>query len=128
MVALTCVRAWYLVVCRYEGDWLNDLAHGNGTKVYSAQGGRYPDGTRYVGPWKCGKCCGKGELVFPDGSKYVGDFVNDNRDGRGLMTWPSGDEYNGMVRRRPEPAAFRIDCFDCCAFPPNASTCRLGVG
>jgi hypothetical protein len=82
--------------CRFEGDWLEDRMHGEGTLTYAASSGRYPDGTVYSGHFVCGECSGRGELTFPDGSKYQGAFAGDARCGRGVMVWPSGDEYNGL--------------------------------
>ena len=51
----------------YEGDWYNDLQHGNGTELID-KGAHI-----YAGQYKAGKITGFG-VYQSEGNKYVGDF------------------------------------------------------
>ena len=54
----------------YEGEWSNNLRHGNGTYVFSSSG------AKYVGTWVNGRREGTGELVFAN-YKFKGHFSSD---------------------------------------------------
>lgn len=54
----------------YEGDWSNNLRHGQGTYTYA------DSGAKYVGGWVNGRREGIGELIFAN-YKYKGNFASD---------------------------------------------------
>ena len=54
----------------YEGEWSNNLRHGQGTYTYAESG------AKYVGGWVNGRREGVGELIFPN-YKYKGNFSAD---------------------------------------------------
>jgi len=53
----------------FEGEFLNNMAHGFGYYIHS-------DGSEYKGEWRHNKPHGRGEETWPDGTKYKGEFVN----------------------------------------------------
>jgi hypothetical protein len=55
-----------------------------------------PDGSKYVGEYKNGKCNGQGTITYPDGSKYVGEFKDNVFDGEGTLTYSDGTSYRGI--------------------------------
>lgn len=67
----------------YQGDFLNDVFHGKGTKKYLI-------GTVYAGDFLHGKESGIGEKVFPDGRVYSGQFNNGLPHGFGKLLTDSG--------------------------------------
>jgi hypothetical protein len=60
-------------VCRYNGDFVNNMKNG------------------------------VGEQTYPDGECYRGDFVDDDRHGRGEVFYPNGDIFRGKVGRSRHP-------------------------
>eukprot|EP00808_Paulinella_micropora_P016062 g83027.t1 len=77
---------------KYEGEWLNDERHGQGTYTY-------PDGVgRAVCEWRHDQRHGHGDVTAPDGSHYVGQFRGNKKHGTGSMHWPNGDKYEGGWR------------------------------
>jgi hypothetical protein len=54
-------------VARYEGEWLDGVAHGTGTYLWE-------DGRYYQGEWVDGKVKGKGKLTRADGTVLQGYF------------------------------------------------------
>ncbi len=54
----------------YEGQWSNNLRHGNGSYTYATSG------VRYEGSWVNGRRDGTGELVYGN-YKYRGHFAGD---------------------------------------------------
>lgn len=59
---------------RYEGEWLEDLKHGQGREFY-------PDKSYYEGTFYKGKKNGRGKLHISNGSEYVGEFKDDKMEG-----------------------------------------------
>ena len=51
----------------YEGQWLNDMAHGEGRLVHA-------DGDVYEGEWCEDKAHGHGTYTHTDGAKYTGTW------------------------------------------------------
>ena len=51
---------------RYVGDWKDEKAHGQGTRV--------EDGCTYIGEFKDNNANGQGAETCSDGSKSVGEF------------------------------------------------------
>jgi len=98
--------------CRYEGEFRENLRHGNGIYVLpngsvyegnwreGAMSGRgifrWPDGSVYDGDWKDGRRNGQGLLHASDGFTYDGNWVQNCMEGRGSATYPSGQQYHGM--------------------------------
>jgi len=73
----------------YQGEWVNDLRHGQGTATSS-------DGSRYVGSFVDNVRAGHGTLFFPDGRvQYDGNWVSDVFQGLGTQTTDRGDVYEG---------------------------------
>ena len=96
----------------YEGQWLNDQYHGEGTEqwnynkiIYTGafQEGRKTgrgkfefDGNTYEGDFVDGQFHGKGKYYFAESGKiYEGDFYENNMHGQGKMVWTDGSVYEG---------------------------------
>ena len=73
----------------YEGDFQDDMFHGQGTMTYA-------DGEKYVGQWKDNMYHGQGTYTFADGRKYVGQLKDDMFHGQGTMTYADGGKYVGQ--------------------------------
>lgn len=67
---------------KYEGYWLNETFHGQGTCKYF-----FPLKERYEGSWEQGKRHGMGTHIFADKSKYEGHWKRDMRQGDGTLTF-----------------------------------------
>ena len=50
-------------LCRYEGEWVDDMMTGRGFMVWA-------DGRRYDGEWYENRCNGRGVLTYKDGRRY----------------------------------------------------------
>jgi|LakMenE18May11ns_1017448.scaffolds.fasta_scaffold9792981_1 hypothetical protein len=94
----------------YEGEWLNNRAHGRGIMTYKDigvyegewQNGQrtegtitYYDGGVYKGEWANGKKNGQGTMTYANGAKYVGDWFDNQMHGQGIMTYANGSVYEG---------------------------------
>lgn len=100
------------VQSRYEGDFRENLRHGNG--IYVLQDGsvyegtwregmmhgrgvfNWSDGSVYEGEWKDGRRHGAGVLRASDGFSYDGMWVQNAMEGRGTAVYPNGQTYNGL--------------------------------
>jgi len=71
---------------KYEGEWENNLKHGEGTYIWA-------NGDKYEGEWKDGKKHGDGTYTWADGGKYIGEWKDDVRHGRGTHTYANGGRY-----------------------------------
>jgi hypothetical protein len=81
----TCV---YSDGANYQGEMINDIAHGIGTYTN-------PDGSKYQGNWVNGLHHGQGTYTNPDGSNYEGSWLDGMRHGQGTYTYLSGTKYEG---------------------------------
>jgi len=63
---------------RYEGEWLNNVRHGEGSFYWV-------DGEYYVGQYENDRRNGTGSYFWPNGENYVGGWKNDQRDGEGIF-------------------------------------------
>jgi hypothetical protein len=63
----------------YEGDWEEDLMHGQGSY-------RYTSGAVYTGQWSHGKQQGHGKMQYADGSGYEGLWESNLMHGEGVYT------------------------------------------
>ena len=69
----------------YEGDWLNDMAHGRGRH-------HHPSGIRYEGEWE--EDCRQGYGVEThEKFTYQGNFKKNKRQGDGVYKWETGEIY-----------------------------------
>lgn len=105
----------------YEGNWVNNRAHGFGVMAYPESsgdktlhlcyrgqfvngkqhsGGVYhrSDGTYYNGEWKKGKRDGYGLLWYANGDFYAGYFHKGKRHGLGMFVVTNGNRYEGEWR------------------------------
>lgn len=70
----------------YEGDWVDDQMHGEGTYKFTS-------GNVYSGNWVKGTMHGFGKMVYSDGSTYEGNWHNNLMHGEGIyldtdrITW-----------------------------------------
>jgi hypothetical protein len=74
---------------RYDGEWRDDRAHGEGRYEYRA-------GDAYAGAWVKGKKSGRGEFSFAGGDIYRGTFSPTYRRA------PPGRPAQGQARRGAE--------------------------
>jgi hypothetical protein len=87
----------------YDGEWVNDKAHGRGTYLHMDREDKqhgfgvetWPDGGKYEGNFEYGKKHGMGTFKWADGSVYIGEFYNNLIHGKGVYTWADGREYDG---------------------------------
>ena len=97
---------------KYEGEFRDNAAYGQGTYTSPAQGIKYiggfvngifsgqgtlsaPYGAKYEGEFKNGMFNGKGSFVSPKGTRYYGEFADDNYNGQGTLVYPDGTKYVG---------------------------------
>jgi hypothetical protein len=76
---------------RYEGEFLNNMKHGNGKIQMS-------NGTTYEGEWDNNAMSGQGKIVFTNSfyRDYKGEFINGQMHGDGVMHMTNGDKYEGQ--------------------------------
>ena len=72
----------------YEGDFEEDLFHGEGTLTYQ-------EGTSYIGEFMRGQMTGHGEMTFLDGSRYKGQWRNGRMHGIGTFYTLDGQQWTG---------------------------------
>ena len=99
----------------YDGQWLNDKAHGYG-KYHFSNGTTYsgqwvddsqtygtelkPDGSKYTGKFEEGqKHDLQGEFIMGDGSLYVGGFAQNAIHGDGKYVQKDGTIYDGSWKQ-----------------------------
>ena len=78
---------------KYEGDWLDEKRHGQGTLSNL-------DGSQNVGEWIDDELQGQFTFADKEGSTSVGQLVKGKKHGQGTMTWGpnsilKGDKYVG---------------------------------
>lgn len=73
----------------YEGDFVEDLKHGQGVLTWD-------DGRQYRGQWIEGVFHGSAVMTWPDGRKYAGQYVDDRKHGEGTFSWQDGRRYQGQ--------------------------------
>lgn len=99
---------------RYEGAWVHNLMHGQGTYTtaddyqfkglfshgyISAEGHLLcPNGVRYEGEVRDLKPTGQGRMHYPNGNVYEGEVMRGMRMGEGRMEYENGDWYRGEWR------------------------------
>ena len=78
----------------YEGEWLNDVRHGNGTMTYTD--GRKP----IIAKWINGYVAYQTKYTDKEGNKYDGSASKidgeDIKNGMGTMIYKNGNEYRGL--------------------------------
>eukprot|EP00400_MALV-I_sp_L67-5_P000795 gene795-184_t len=74
----------------YEGDWKNNLRHGQGTISYRS-------GAKYAGGFSEDKEHDKGKLTYPSGDVYDGLWERDQKHGQGKYTWVDDEVYDGQA-------------------------------
>ena len=72
---------------RYEGQWLDDRRHGQGTFHHA-------DGSRYEGEWAAGRKEGKGTLYFNNGDSFAGYWSEGVIQGPGVLTLREDSPWN----------------------------------
>ena len=75
----------------YEGEYLNNLFHGNGTLTWR-------NGDIYEGDFHKGLMHGKGRIKFVSGDEYEGGFIDGEWNGDGVFRAAAGDEYKGQFK------------------------------
>lgn len=71
-------------VFRYEGEFRNGRAHGQGEFRYIA------GSESYAGQWAGGEKHGQGTYQYADGRVYDGQWLHNQRAGRGVLKGPDG--------------------------------------
>ena len=74
------------------------VRHGHGLQMFSGQRNDDGVVTKYEGGWLRNRKHGQGSAVYTDGSTYKGKFVRDVKDGKGVYAWAQGHEYKGTFR------------------------------
>ena len=89
---------FYKSGARYEGEWMNDVEHGHGSKLWAEEDTEEGGGT-YVGEFRNGVFHGRGKRTYASGpnagDSYDGEYLNGKRCGTGRYTWASGAVYDG---------------------------------
>lgn len=73
----------------YVGKVKNAKANGYGVAILDT-------GSRYQGDWIDNQRHGEGTFYWPDGEYYIGSYANDQRNGMGSYYWPNGEKYTGQ--------------------------------
>lgn len=73
----------------YVGKVKNAKANGYGVAIVDT-------GSRYQGDWIDNQRHGEGTFYWPDGEYYKGSYANDQRNGMGSYYWPNGEKYTGQ--------------------------------
>ena len=77
---------------KYEGEWLKNLRHGNGSDFFD-------NGDQYVGQYVNGKPEGFGQYKWVNGSNYTGTFSQGMKHGHGKWRRkPSLDKHPKSTR------------------------------
>jgi hypothetical protein len=81
----------YEAISHYNGEWLNDLHHGQGNYQDAATS------DSYTGEWVAGKRHGAANCVAIEYGKshYCGAFSGDMKHGRGVLKFSDGRKYEG---------------------------------
>ena len=89
------------VEVHYVGHVVDGKANGKGIGLLST-------GSRYEGNWKNNLRHGEGAFYWPDSQVYIGNYKNDLRSGFGIYHWPNGDKFEGEWKEdeRNGPGAF----------------------
>ena len=100
----------------YEGQFLNDIKHGQGKIIFynntsESYEGEFKNGEitgkgfyiwknkhTYLGEFYCGKMHGKGLYKWPDGNVYEGDYIYGVKEGYGEFIWADGRIYKGPFK------------------------------
>ena len=77
---------------KYEGDFHNDMKHGQGSIIY------FKIKQKYRGEFKNDYATGYGSFEWENKQKYEGNVVNGKMEGKGVYSWPDGSEYNGEYK------------------------------
>ena len=80
----------------YQGKWLNNQRHGEGTMTY--EGNTSLRGDMYDGEWSQNLRHGWGIYSWSDGNVYEGNWEDNNRHGQGKLYKTSGEWYDGEWR------------------------------
>ena len=72
---------------RYEGQWLDDRRHGQGSFYHA-------DGSRYEGEWASGRKEGKGSLFFNNGDSFTGYWSEGAISGPGMLALHEESPWN----------------------------------
>ena len=73
----------------YDGDWVDDQMHGQGTYKFTS-------GNEYTGDFENGVMNGYGKMVYADGSSYEGDWQNNLMSGEGLYIDSDKIKWEGI--------------------------------
>ena len=63
------------------------VRHGHGMQLYSGHRNEDGVVTKYEGGWLRNKKHGQGTAVYTDGSTFKGKFIRDVKDGKGVYNW-----------------------------------------
>ena len=77
---------------KYEGSFLNNMRHGEGTCVFAQ------DGSKFNGIW-ANNVPYKGTLSLMDGTLLDGDWNDEVYSGCGVIRYANGDIYQGEWRQ-----------------------------
>ena len=75
----------------YNGEWLNDKPHGEGTLDMKGS-----TGDTYEGQFAVGMPSGQGKCFYASGAVYTGQWRVGKRDGHGVFRSPAGTVYDGQ--------------------------------
>jgi hypothetical protein len=82
------------------------MRHGNGAQIFLRQDDTVL--CKYEGQWKNDLKQGLGITMYPDGAWFSGTLIKEEKDGYGKYVWPNGDSYNGTwnLNRMDGPGVF----------------------
>lgn len=78
-----------------EGDFVNEIMHGQAVRYWPASEEDDTDAQTYTGGFQVGFQHGFGTLVWESGGKYEGDWERGVYHGKGKYTFDDGDVFEG---------------------------------
>lgn len=98
--------------CKYIGQFVNDMRHGQGKCMYPQNLGYY------TGQWYKNIKSGVGSMTYVNGDMYVGEWFNDRHHGKGKLTMKGGVQlYEGeFVHNKKHGRGVQTNVDDGCVY------------
>ncbi|XP_040607245.1 radial spoke head 10 homolog B isoform X2 [Mesocricetus auratus] len=90
---------WLTTNEEYTGHWEKGIQNGFGTHTWFLKripSSQYPLRNEYIGAFVNGSRHGHGKFYYASGAMYEGEWVSNKKHGRGKMTFKNGRVYEGL--------------------------------